>query len=279
MEFFSPPTPYKAPTALYDLTKHLGLTTSLTWVVDAGDARSNTFGQTLLQQPAGAPTITLGNDASVDAFRDPTPVGVQGRQSTGEYWSTTCSAAGSPANRLGIAGTWMNAMHQDSATFTMCGVFRRDSTSNGWGMFGDCGGDAASIGVTIAANSSGGFGGFPIDRLVFSNSNGSGSAYAAAFGTSSMTVPRGTDFFWAISLNEVTGALIFQINGTQESQSGKTYASPSGGTCSFGFGLLQSTTDITGATGRIYNAAHWSRALSATELLNLYTAQKVKFGI
>lgn len=280
MEFFSPPTPYKAPTALYDLLKHLGLTTSLTFVVDAGDSANYLGTQTLGAQPVGAPTLFMGNDANVDSFRDPTFVGTRGRQSTAEYWQTTCAATGSPANRIGCStGTWLDNMHRDSATWTIAGVFRRNTTTDGWNLFADHGGDVSSIGISVAVASTNGFGGFPADRLIFDVGNGNGASYAAAWGTSSMTIPKGTDFFWAISLDEAAGNLIFQINGGQETQTGKTYASPSAGSNAFGIALLESTSNETGATGRIYNFSHWTRALNTTELMKLYKAQQIKFGI
>jgi hypothetical protein len=277
VEFLCPPAPYKAPTALYDVLKHLGLTSSLTWLVDAGDAASNTMGQTMGQIPGGAPSIFLGNDATTDSLRDPTPVGVTGRQSIGEYWSSTCSNSASAANRLGIAdGAWMQNMHKDNALFTFAGVFQRDNT-DGAVIFASYATAIGAIGIDIGVSQS--ISGLGADHPAIDVGNGSGTAWASQAGAAALTVARNTPFFYGLALDEAAGTALFQVNGSQATVSG-TYTSPSAGSAGFPLGVLQGPrAQVTGSTALIFNSAHWTRALSATELMNLYTAQKVKFGI
>jgi hypothetical protein len=279
-----PTPPIILPTLFLDSIAHSGLLTSLNTVVDAGDIRQVSSGasggpQTLgVLPPGGSHAFFRGNDATVDANRDPTFVGTPGGQSVNEYWSMFSINNGStPSNRLGTpAASVFSAMHQDSAAFSMAGWLRADGAQQGFQMVATYA--ATGPGLVWWVVPSGTAGAGSLSLLVV------GPAMAVVFNPfSSLTPIYNAPTFYAISVNEASNTMTFMINGNQETLA-CTYSAPSAAVMELPIFVVtsciaNSASGPTSHTGRLYNFAHWSRALSTTELSTLYNATKGRFGL
>lgn len=265
-----PVLPFVAPTTLNDMITQLGSQSSLAFVIDAGDPASavNSSNQTLGTVPSGSSiAITRGPTSGVDAGnRDPTFVGNIGGQSVNEYWrldSTAASSAGYFGSGTGQA-TFDNA-HKAGAAFTIAAAVYVASAETVPAFYDDGGGNPATIGMTFGLLSN-------HPTLLIANG---ASQILSPSGTG--TVARDTPTFVAISYNATSGTLIFQSAGAQQTLTGQTLTGPSASAASFA-PLMSVPNGNQTDSCRLYNYAWWNRALSAAELLAIYTAQQPKFG-
>lgn len=258
----------------YEKLNILGLTSNLKWVIDAGDVDSvlTSSQQTLGVIPPGGATIVRGNDSSADAVRDPVHRGTIGDKSNSTYWEMN-SHPSQASRRFSSSSSWWENLHKDSAAFTIAGWYRLVApTTNGNGFLVTMTGAYTDIGIA--------FGTSPTTSapyvsgcLYLDCSNGSGTAALRAAGTT--VVPDDSDVFIAVSFNEATGSLIFQVGAAQESLSSKTYSSPSASAATYTLGLILAGGVAAVASevlNRLYKAAFWSTALSAADLTSIYNA-------
>jgi hypothetical protein len=269
-----PSSPYVVPKSFKDVIDHIGAQASLHWVIDAGDARSiaSASDQTLGVLPAGGATLVRGNDATVDATRDPVHVGVIGRQSLSEYFEMDSKNGVASRRFSATTGTWWEALHKDNATFTFAGWVQFDGPmTGGQALFSDSPQVlATSIGTWVGFTTAGGV-------LAFETYNASGSASKTAVST--MVPSTDVPFFFAVSYNETAGTGFFQINGTQETISGG-YTSPSASASTLGVPLLYAGgKTAANETNRLFNEAFWTRSITQAEGLALFASTRAKFGI
>jgi hypothetical protein len=272
----APTPPFIPDTKLVGILGQLGLLTSLQWVVDFGDSDSisATDQQTLGTIPSGGIVFTRGPNSSVDAQRDGTFVGTLGKQSSGEYLSVNGTTV-LPLGRVASPrATWSDNAHKNSALFTFAGWFYRDAAASGAWFFYTGGFSAGSPGINIGAT----LDGDPDPNCPYLEVGNSSGGFAASLVADTLTVPKGSAMFVALSADEASGSFVFQINGSQQTVSA-TYSSPSSSTAALTEANVSAGNNENTNTGRVYNAAWWSRALSASELLGLYNADKSKFGL
>ncbi len=164
-----------------------------------------------------------------------------------------------------VQGLWL---------FTFAGWFYRDASASGAWFFYTGGFSAGSPGVNIGAT----LNGDPDPNRPYMEVGNSSGGFAASLVAGSLTVPKGSAMFVALSADEATGSFVFQINGTQQTVSA-TYSSPSAAAAALTEANVSAGNNENTNTGRVYNASWWNRALSAAELLSLYNSEKAKFGL
>lgn len=250
------------PTRMIDSIKRLGLQTSLQFCIDAGDVASYSgSGQTVQDMSDQNHDFTFGPTTGTEAT-DPTFIGVAGRQSSGEYW------LGTIATRKMLVtprGTWSD-VHKNGSAFTA--AFWHYHSGNGSGVFSTLEpSDPSQVGIAIGTFVGPPAGVWGMDVYSLTDI----TTY-----NSDLVIPTGQANFLAISLNEATGAYVIQTNGTTKTGT-QAYTSTTEVASGQDVWVLPSSSAST-AAGRLYNACFWTRALSATELLNLYNATKAKFG-
>ena len=268
--------PYSFPAGtLLAALQRLGLTNNLQVCLDAGAAASyDGSSQTWTDLSGNGNHFYRGTTSGSDAT-DPTFNGTSGNQTSSEYFSYD----GGDRFKLSIAiPAWQSAMHQPGAVFTMLQ----------WAYVGN---------LTALAPSQAGFGcGDAVaaadGRFVsFSNSASTQNALSigitndtvAAFGNKSTILV--TNNAWqmvAVSVDTGGNAINFAVNGTTEtrssaqSQSLTSTASPS----PLVIGAAANDGTASAINGcRIAATAIWSRALSTTELTNIFTATRARFGV
>lgn len=268
--FFSPAFTANRGTSLINELSNLSLRTNLKCCLDVGDLNSyDGTAQTWRDLSGNGIDFYRGTGSGSDGA-DPTFNGTAGSESSSAYFSYD----GGDWFTLAQANpSWVNAIHKDSAAFSFVQIVYANNIDNtkavaGLGTLGDTGagfvfGSGASSSLKMALD-------------VF-------SASAQVLHIDSNTAL--TNNAWNLvgfSFNEAAGTGFFQVNGTTETFSGKTYTSPDTGNApnSMRIGRDTETTGLADASGcRIADFAIWDRALTSAEMLSLYRMVKSKFGI
>lgn len=270
--FLISPYQFTSNASMYSTLLTLGLTTNLKLCLDAGDTESYIgSGQTWTDRSGGGYDFYRGTTSGAEGS-DPTFNGTAGHNSSGEYFSVD----GGDWFTLAQANpSWVNNIHKAGAVFTIAEWVYLNAANNG--AFGRIGDELAAGLINVVGFEFGGGSTFGL-RPNFYVDNGSAQVYQKASTTS------GIDNSWnflAISVNIPTGVVIFGINGSTDTFTSQSYTSPSaaaaGSTVQIGaFGAGQ-TPEKSG--DRFNSVAMWSDALSASQLVSLFTATRGKFGV
>lgn len=249
--------------SLRETVNALGLTTNLKLLLDAGDLASVASGSQTkwLDVSGGGYDFFRGSDATSQAS-DPTFNGTVGAQSANEFWSFD---GGDYFTYDTTNESWMDALHKDSAAFTILGWAKL--TTSDFPLFA-----TGSPGVRVNFSQT-------ASTVTFNVGNSTGPSFRAFTGLMSATIPTG-DTFFAIRVDEAnnTWSVVFNATATTDTC---TYTSPT---------TSSSSTTMTIATGdigspapsgsRLYSLAlYQATALTTTQIASVYNASKGKFGL
>jgi hypothetical protein len=259
---------------LLEAIKFVGVETNLRVCLDAGDSRSyDGSSQTWTDQSGGGFSFFRGTTGSGEAS-DPTFNGTAGRQSSGEYFSVD----GGDWFTLNQSNpSWLDSFHKASAKFTICEwVYLNNivSTSSFFGSIGDNQvSGATGAGITFGSSGS------TLLALDFLVTN---AVPAVVYEKkTSNTATNNSWNFLSVSVDMTIGTVIYRINGNTETYTSQSYTSPasvtSKSTIQLAAGGGGAFPDSTGE--RWGEVALWDRALSATELSNLFTATRQRYGV
>lgn len=249
--------------------RSLGLTSGLQLCLDAGDASSYSgSGQSWLDTSGNGYDFFRGTSSSAQGS-DPTFNGSAGALTSSEYWSFD---GGDFFTYDTTNETWMDNLHKDGATFTFAtwcqfGGFSTNQDFVGTYTFG-----VSETGIRISVDSS---------KNWFINVRNAGTLVLTR-GTDdyNSTLTTGSWFYLAMAFAEGV-SFNFNCNGIPSTRTTSLdYSSPSSGAASDtmnigaggeGFKLLSG--------GRLATTSMWSRALSASEMDDLFQATRDRFGI
>lgn len=263
MGFANPSFPPRVSAKPLEVITTLGLTTGLKIVLDAGD--SNSYPGT------GTKWLDLsGNGYDFDfgaGVAAPTFNGNAGRRSLSEYFSFD---GGDVFNYDTTNETWMQNLHKDNATFTIAYWVQFGSLAV-QRLSGTDGGTTTGFNTLINASGNAGFQVRNATVTVLSLNNA--TAVSAAAGWT----------FWAISLNEATGAGggLWRTNNVTSTNT-STYVSPAAGNATFTFqiGAGGNSAAPMSNGSRMAEVMIWeSVALTATNLLDVYNGTRGRFGV
>jgi len=267
----SPPLLEAYPTAFYDAVQRAGVQLGLEALIDAGDARSYAgSGQTVTDLSGKGLDCWLGKTSGADT-NEPTFSGVAGRQSASDYFAFAASASPGVVAAKSKT-TWVNSLHKDNATFTLAGWFYATADSGSGASFFQSG-DPTDPGIWIYIGQPA----LGSDNKLGFRKYSNGGASEQVITDAGPTVPFGSWAFVAVSFNEATGALITQVNGTQVTESGKTYSTNA--TADIAGISLNTSPHTASSSARVASVAGWSRALSAAEMTSLFEASRAKYGV
>lgn len=241
----------------------LGLTSNLKLLLDAGDLASvSNASQTKWLDISGNGYDFYRGSGSGSDSADPSFSGTVGAQSANEYWSF---GGGDYFTYDTSNETWMNALHKDSAAFTIMGWARL--TSSDFSLLG-----TGTPGVRIAFSNGSGI-------VTFNVGNSTGPLFKAFTGLMSVTVPTG-DTFFAIRVDEAsnTWSVVFNSTATTDTC---TYVSPSSSSAAATMLIAATDVDSTAPSGsRLYSIViHQGVALTTAQIASVYNATKGKFGL
>jgi hypothetical protein len=247
----------------------LGLTSGLKLCLDAGDVNSYTgTGQKWLDTSGNGYDFFRGT-TSASQSSDPTFNGTAGGQSSSEYWSFD---GGDFFTYDSANETWMNNIHKNNAVFTLAT----------WVYFATvAGGNLNVMAGTAIDGFDRGFAFFcgqNTGRLGINILNGGGSSVALQYLHSTVAAAN-TWHFVAVSINESTGALVFRVDGAEETAS-VAYSSPSSSNATRTMTLGTDGDDHFPSGGRMASVLAWEgTALTAQNLTDLFTLTRTKFGV
>jgi hypothetical protein len=245
----------------------LGLSANLKLILDAGDNASVASAS----QAAWSDVSGNGYDfnrgaSSASAGDDPTFTGTVGGRSSSDYYALD---GGDSFTYDSSNESWMNAIGQNSALFTMAGWVYM--TANTKALAGTDDPDVNNSSWQFVVTSG--------TKMLFRAFNATGDAVNM---TSSAAFPLNAWTFFAVSVNEAAGTGFLQINSTQESFT-TTYASPlaPGSAVAMRIAALGGGT-LQPASGSRYGAfMAWQGGtnLSTAQGSNLFQATRGKYGI
>lgn len=260
---------------LYSSILSAGLSANLKLCLDVGDPASYPgSGQPWLDRSGGGYDFNMGATSSAEAS-DPTFNGVAGRHADDTYWSFD----GGDAFTYDSANeTWMNALHQDNAVFTVFALTYLSAAGTA-PLFGDNGGastttglylnyDNASMGIFISKSVAG------TPALNKATDAGVTRSVWSAIGLSLNEAGGNVSFFWK------NGAFM-TVGGSNTFDA--AYSAPSAGAasntfqiCGYGGGGASSPVP---SGFRIACFALWSGALTKANLDTLFADQRRRVGI
>lgn len=255
---------------LINIIRGIGLASDLQLALDAGDRNSYVTGQSWLDTSANGYDFFLGANGSVGA-NDPTFNGNAGTRTLTNYWLFN----GSKYFTYDTTNeTWMQNPHKNNATLTVAGWMWFETTGVAERITGTGGGNSSSIGIELTVQSA--------DQLAFSVRNGTGTPAANVNGTATTTLIDGAWNFVALSVNEAggAGASFFMRNTASETFNG-TYSSPSASNATNTMQIAaggNANPPLQNAN-RLAILAAWSAALNTTQLGNLFTATRGRYGV
>lgn len=252
-----------SPTLLQALTS-LGLTSNLQLVLDAGDINSvATSSQTKWLDTSGNGYDFFRGTSTASQATDPTFNGAPGGQSAAEYYSTD---GGDYFAYDTTSETWMNALHKDSATFTIAM----------WVFF-----PTAAIGAWLVNTRESGSGpGITLSTVSTSTYLNVLTASGTAF-TSSGTPAAGlvlNDWnFVSLRVAEASNTLSFVINGTTTTMA-CTYTTPSSAAAQLAMTLMGTAAIANDSGTRVSQVAMWQgTALTTTQLTSIYNTTRARY--
>ena len=255
-------------TELIHTIRRCGLTSGLQLCLDAGDALSYSSGQSWLDRSGNGYDFFRGADGSA-AADDPTFNGTAGNRSPSEYWSFD---GGDYFTYDSANETWMKNLHKDNAKFTLAAWTHGPSLTainQIWAVWGVT---ELLAGLNFQLTSSAKL------RLAVA-----GGGPAALDVTSTLTVPRSSWQFLAVSLDESVGANggMFYNNGISETFT-STYSSPTAldPSLSYCIAAIPEGYAMMENTSRLGMFAAWEGvALTQTQLNALYQTTRGRFGV
>ncbi len=253
-----------------EITDIQGLSSGRQIILDAGDGNSLPAASTKWLDVSGnGYDFFRGTTAGAEGS-DPTINGTQDARTSSEYLSFD---GGDVAVYDAANETWMTNLHKDNAAFTIV-------TWIYWGSVPG-GGDVQRIVGTRKSSSETGIafadGGSGVPQFVCSDGSSNILNISGA-----QTFVASTWQFVALSLNEATGAngAIIQVNGVQSLHT-STYSGPSTGnaTSTLRIGASNVLDGTFNSGTRMGMFGMWSTALTATQLTNLFTATRYRYGV
>jgi hypothetical protein len=206
---------------LSSILSRLGYSPNL--VLDAGDAASYSSGQKWLDVSGNGYDFFRGASASSEGS-DPTFNGTPGGLSASEYWSFDAS----DFFRYDTTNeTWMNALHQNNAAFTIGFAMYISGANDAYGFFGTASAGGSPTGVFMRTDSG------TKPRFVCWNSGSPGRDVTA--GTSFSTAAWN---IFMISIDEAASSGFMYLNGAYNQVGGSdtfnaSYSSPSAGAATY----------------------------------------------
>jgi hypothetical protein len=257
------------PGTMLSAIQRLGLTTDLVLCLDAGDAASYDGSSQTWTDVSGQGNSFFRGSTSASQASDPTFNGSAGSQSASAYFSFD----GGDWLTESSAHTFADSWHKNNAVWTFVMVFYRVSDAAHAIFYNSDGTTEHGVGIQIAGS----------DQAPFVNAfNGSGSAALSLNPSAALALTKNAWNFYAVALNEATGAngATVRVNGNSESLT-STYSSPSS--------TNPTRATLIGATGdtslplpsgsRLAAVAAWNTRLTDTNLENLYTLLKAKYSL
>lgn len=250
--------------SIRSVVRKLGLTGGCQCVLDAGDINSyNPASPQIWSDSLGVlPSPFVFGDTNAGAANDPTFNGVAGRNSSGEFMSFD----GGDMFRYGGAASepWMQNLHKDNAIFTIA-MWANFPVISGYSNVWGTGDGYGQVGISLVVK----------DVVEFNCSKGTGAQPSLAV-LGPAIVPNKWAFY-AVSVNEGTGAGLFMVNGVAQAFNA-TYLTPSAGGASQKLVVGGANNPGLQAGSKIANFVPWSgRALKEQELRAYYLASR-KFG-
>jgi len=234
-----------------------GVGTNLVLCLDAGNADSYTSGQKWLDQTANGYDFDLGagSGASTD---DPTYNGTPGDESATEFWSFD---GGDLFTYDTTNETWMNDMHQDSASFTIGGWFYPGTTADDHNWFGTGAGISGIAVKTFASGTS---------RINVYNSSTS-----ILEETSTAAIADSAWHFFLLTIDEAAGTGFWYFDGAEEtftSTYGTADTGASANPMEIGGRPGSGSPDKLLSGDRMAGFFAWDTALTVAEADTLWTA-------
>jgi hypothetical protein len=247
--------------------RSLGLTTNLQLCLDAGDVVSYSgSGQSWLDTSGNGYDFFRGAGVGA-AANDPTFNGSAGALTSSEYWSFD---GGDYFTYDTTNETWMQNVHKNNATITFVWWIYSANPAAAYGIAGtDNNGSApGDTGFHINYRTTG------VLRFVVNDESSPGNAFDS---TAAIT---GGWTFGAVSIDEAAAAGIRQIDTTQETFTA-TYSAPSTNAASYTMqiGAAGNANAPPPNGSQMTMLCAWSRALSATEIMDLFNATRDRFGV
>lgn len=258
---------YTAASLLSTLTT-LGLTTNLKLCLDAGEGDSYTSGQSWLDLSGNGYDFFRGatSGATTD---DPTFNGVADALSSAEYWSFD----GGDYFRYDTTNeSWMNALHKDSAAFTvLLWVYPAGAGVNR--VFGTCQNNVSRTGVGLSFNSSTGV-------VTFNCCNGTG-VVARSIVTGNIGMADGSWQMLALSLDEAGNSAFLQRNAVAQAAVAASYTSPSALAASdtMEIAALGGGVGPTQSGSRLGMLAIFDAAMTSWQIEQIYNKTRRRFGV
>lgn len=253
-------------TTLMQLIQKNSLTSNLNLVLDAGDRSSfqSATDQTFYDVSGGGNNYFIGTTSGATAT-DPIFTGPIGRIGSSYFRFDGTDRYFLEASAHTYADNW----HKANGAFTIVYVAYFATRSDTVGIFSNIGGVSGNFGINLATNAS--------SVLQLRRTTGAGGGTVV---DSLLSVPSGSWTFIALSYNEATTSATCRVNGTTQqytglAQSGAVTNADAANKVSRG---LPSTNEYHWNNDRMACTAHWSRALTSTELGNLYTDVKAYFS-
>ena len=260
---------------LLDIINKLGLTSNLNLVLDAGDPQSYSgSGQTWSDRSGSGNNYVRGSTTGTEEI-DPTFV--QGGRFGSSYWVFD-SASQYQRFQEASAHTYTNAWIKSGATYTIaCAVFPKTSNTKRSTLFNNRGGNNSNnfyngIELAIALNDNG-------RRITLAYSTNNQGTFHAA--TTGINVAIDQWNFIAATFSSSAGTYATQVNGSYQALTGQpatTGTSDPDGTNAIGLMVPEPNTGFMQLNERIAFMAHWSRALSSSELQSFYNLVKPRFS-
>ena len=254
-----------------------GFGTNLKVVLDAGAGDSYTSGQKWLDLSGNGYDFFRGVSASA-ASDDPTHNGTAGNLSSAEYFSFD---GGDHFVYDSTNESWMNDMHKDNATWTMCiWMYRTTDSDNAFACTSSA---HPQVGINCYQD------GATPGRINLAITNGSDYTLSSSTRTSDGGGLELDEWqMVSVSLNEATGSggVIIQVNdagGATSNTFDSSFSSPStsASTQQFQLGAFFSGPSVRMKSGGRYGGFFvWGgTALSAANITSVFNATKARWGI
>lgn len=261
------------PILTRDIIDQLGLQSGLKLCLDAGDALSYTSGQSWLDRSGGGYDFFLGATSGSEAS-DPTFNGVAGAASSAEYFSFD---GGDFFTYDTSNETWMEELHKDSAFVAMASWFYLPaSTAQTFWIFSNE--DTSStpyhprfiFGVATFSN-----------RLRVIQMGDSGAPPTQAETTTPTNSLNHLEWvFGGFTLDEAASSIVFQINGTQYTNSYSFTAPSNNSGGGYRIGSMGDAVAPALAGTRLAQLAIWQGTVPTTTQLDAYfQATRGRFGV
>lgn len=261
--------PYIFGGGIIPILTSLGLMTNLKLALDAGDPVSAPASSTQwVDLSGGGFDFDRGTTGGADAT-DPTFNGTVGGLSANEYWSLD---GGDYFEYESTNPTWIENLHKDSALFSFFMWIQMPNDASQNALFGTGGAGAGRTGVSMYLNTS---------MVPFFEADNAGTSLLGGPLSGVNAVTASAWQMVGLSFDEAAGSGFFFVNNTIQTFS-KTYASPGVGAATNVMTIASrggsSSLDPNLARYAMF-CAHEGRALTQTEMGNVFEATRGRFGV